>query len=803
MPVSREFLGWDRAVLPAAAAWLLEQFGNDLSGLIIGVPTRRAGRRLLELLAETSGADASATAGLVPPSIQTPGSLPECFYQPQASPRGGGCAADDVEEDDEDPGLDAVAADGEASAGEWSAWVTRAASLKSADRATLEQVVPHPPVADDAAGWMRLAEQLGSVSIELAAGRLTPAGVVSLARQRQIDLGLSEARWSALAALEAHYQEALARDDRQAARLRALQQRACRCERTVVLVGLVDQNPQLAAMLQQVAAAASDNDVASDHRESVIALIPAPAEHAAGFGDTGGLLSDYWSQQAAPLESGVVEFVDQPMDQALALVRALGRLPTQTAAEDVSVGLGDEAGGEAVARTLELAGTPARLAAGSPLRRSGPVVLLETLAAFAATRSLSDLAALVRHPDLAQWLDHSPPPPPEAKAVPPEGKAPPPEADASQADADQADAVDGDPPQGDDDAARRGAAGWPALLDRYAATFLQTQVGGEFDASADWEGDGRLRLRIDRLTRRLTQLLPPGADPGGDPGAEGERGEGNRGGLRLPWPDWAEPIAELLGRVYGRRELSRATDFDLVEQLELIGRALRELAGLEVDEAHVPRVSFADAVGLLIHRLSRDRVPAAPARVGKEVRGAVEFVGYLEMPWDDAPHAVLTDLNEGHIPDGRMGDPFLPDSLRSALGLPDGRHRLGRDLFYLNVIVRTRASVKVLACRASSDGDPRVPSRLLLVGDEAIRAARLKRFYLKDSEHAPPAPPSPPRCCWCPAPSAASSSPRRWSAPPPSPASRSPRFAATSPAPTASTSSTSKNSTPSTTATSS
>ncbi len=420
----------------------------------------------------------------------------------------------------------------------------------------------------------------------------------------------------------------------------------------MVLVGLVDQSEQLSAMLKQAVAGGGE----------VVVLVPVPAEHAAGFTSLGGLRPVYWQDQ--PVAEGCEpEFVDRPTDQAIAVVKHLAGLPEGTAAEEVCVGLGDETAAEAVARCIELAGTPARVASGASLRRSGPIVLLEVLSRFAAGRGLLDLAAVVRHPDLAEWLGES----------------------------------------GAEDAA--------TVVDRYATDFLQVDLSAQADASR-WS-DQKNVSRIRQLTQRIETLL--------------KEGTGSKLATETKaWPAWAEAIAGLLSLVYGRRELRRGPDQLLVEQLELIGHGLREMTGLQVAAEQLPQVDFAEAVSLLIGKLASERVPAAAGRA------AVELVGFLEMPWDDAPHAVLTDLNEGHLPAGRMDDAFLPDGLRAGLGMPDGRRRLARDGFLLSLVLRSRRSVKLLACRESAAGDPRVPSRLLLTGSEIERARRLAAFYTDD-----------------------------------------------------------------------
>ena len=50
---------------------------------------------------------------------------------------------------------------------------------------------------------------------------------------------------------------------------------------------------------------------------------------------------------------------------------------------------------------------------------------------------------------------------------------------------------------------------------------------------------------------------------------------------------------------------------------------------------------------------------------------AIELLGWLELPWDDASALIITGLNEGIVPKSRRGDMFLPDALRRRLHLED------------------------------------------------------------------------------------------------------------------------------------
>jgi hypothetical protein len=612
MSVTRHFLGWDRPVLPAAAEWLWREVGPAMGGWMIAVPTRRAGRRLLELLAERG---AEGGRAFEPPTIETAGSLPECLCTFAEEP-----------------------------ADELSATAARAAALRAAEGGVLRRVVPYPPEPGDAVGWWRLAQTLAGVSRELAAGRLTPAGVLEIVDRQHLDLGLSEPRWRALAALEQDYRQMLGRPDRDAARQRAIVEGTGCGGLSLVLVGLVDQSPQLAGLL--------------DLMDDLTVLVPAPEAHAAGFDRRGGLVADYWAEQ--PLPAAAVGFVDDPSAQVSAVVEAVAGFAAggTAAAEDVVVGVGDEAGAEAIRRGLELAGAPARVAAGRAAARSGPVLLLQTLARFADGAKTEDLATLARHPDLSAWLGET--------------------------------------------------RGWITRLDRHASHYLQAEVG------RSWRGKAEDREALERLAGRIDELLPESGD--------------------RPWPDWAEPIAALLTTVYGERHLRRPADHRTLEALELIGQALRELSTLDPAAPATPRVGFEAAVSLLLDGLAGRPLPD-PAE-----RAAVELVGFLELPWDDAEHAVVTDLNEGLVPATRNADAFLPDGLRRSLGLADNDRRLARDKLLLSIAVHSRADCRLLACRRSAEGDPRLPSRLLLSGGEAQRRQRVADFFITPQDAPPPRP---------------------------------------------------------------
>ncbi|MFP4145517.1 MAG: PD-(D/E)XK nuclease family protein [Phycisphaeraceae bacterium] len=413
----------------------------------------------------------------------------------------------------------------------------------------------------------------------------------------------------------------------------------------------------------------------------VTALIQAPEHHAEGFDELGSLRTAYWQQQHVELPDEVLRFVDRPADQAAELVRVLAEEvgPTRSA-DQVSVGLGDERQAGPIRRALELAGVPARQATGRRMAQARPIQLLAALARFLEAGRWDAFAELLRHPDLEAWLTR---------------------ADAAEA-GEQAGQATADTIQH-----------WITLLDDYASDHLQARVDGR------WLGSPERQAKLDELWQRVQRLLP------------------EDGRARQPLPAWSEPIARALRSVYGDRELARydPDDHPLWVCLQAVGEVLREQARLGEHEPAVPELTASEAIRLTLARLSERNLP----EIGGE--SAVELMGFLELPTDDAPCLVLTSMNEGAVPGSHNADPLLPNGLRADLGLADNARRYARDLMRLKAIVASRAEVVLIAPRRSAEGEPLAPSRLLLACDQDTLVRRVRAFYgQEESESASAAP---------------------------------------------------------------
>src|SRR5699024_8698276 len=109
----------------------------------------------------------------------------------------------------------------------------------------------------------------------------------------------------------------------------------------------------------------------------------------------------------------------------------------------------------------------------------------------------------------------------------------------------------------------------------------------------------------------------------------------------------------------------------------------------------------------------------------------VLVTGLLELSLDDAPILFITGMNEGNIPSSINSDPFLPNQMRTELGLQDNSKRYARDFVLLAGAVKNRENVSLIVPKAGDQGDPLAPSRLFFACSEKKTVERIQRFYDK------------------------------------------------------------------------
>jgi ATP-dependent helicase/nuclease subunit B len=630
------FLGWGTPALPLAAAELTQRYAEDglvwLDRAVLALPGARAGRRLRELLVEEAE---RRGARLLPPRIVTTGGLPELLYDPERPLATGTVCR--------------------------RAWAEALAALPAE---LLCDVFPARPAEGDLQGWQLLAREVERLHREVGSAGLDFRGVA--ARCGDGLLFDDSARWYALAEAQDRFRTLLGRHglaDREGERVAALRRGGVRSDRDVWLVGVAEVPDLIRQLLRPLGT-------------RLRVLVHAPSELADRFDEIGCVRAELWRNAQIDIPDEALVVRTSPADQADELVGFIAELGGRYAAEEITVAAPAEEIVPILENRLGEAGVPVRYAAGLPIERSGAYRLLGAVADYLDGRSFPSLAALVRHPDLGDWI-------------------------------------------------RRRARAEPSA-----------SVLGSADAWLE---------PLDRLhAERLPALLPPGTRWGGDRQAELAElqvalEDGILNGLdgRKRLSAWVPPVLGVLIEAYADSQLS--PDGTAGRRLTAVAESVREAAASvsSLPTGLDPICDAPTAIRLLLDELAGAVVAPDPEDA------AVEMVGWLELHLDDAPAAVLTGLNEPALPQSVNAETFLPNALRTALGLEDNDRRYARDAYQLSAILQSRAALRLVCGRRSATGDPLRPSRLMFALRGAALAERVRRFF-GDAEDATPASPGAP-----------------------------------------------------------
>ena len=203
----------------------------------------------------------------------------------------------------------------------------------------------------------------------------------------------------------------------------------------------------------------------------------------------------------------------------------------------------------------------------------------------------------------------------------------------------------------------------------------------------------------------------------------------------------AQAARTLILKLLGNHDFNPEAPGDR-ERTELATEWLRISEELELEARRFGLQPQAeDALALSLDCLAQSRL--------SEPRGDIDLVlqGWLELLWEKAPNLIVTGLNEEHVPGIFISHPFLPDSLRKALGLPCQNTRFARDAFILAALAQQRLDkrgrLRLLCGQWSEDGDALRPSRLLFLCEDAVLPQRVAHLFPKEEDQ--PSAAEPPR----------------------------------------------------------
>ncbi len=250
-----------------------------------------------------------------------------------------------------------------------------------------------------------------------------------------------------------------------------------------------------------------------------------------------------------------------------------------------------------------------------------------------------------------------------------------------------------------------------ALLDDYQAEHLPERIG------EPWL-DGRTPTAPLRRAHRVV------LDALGDLAAPAAR----------PLPQWAPPVRAFLQAVCGGAPLDRDADetHDRLAAFEALAELLAEIESLPTGLAAGSPATAADALALLLRAAAGRAVPPS----GRQP--AIELLGWLELPLDDAPGLVITGFNDGRLPDSVRAGAFLPQGLRRRLRMTDDERRVARDVYALSLALHSRPETHLITARRSVRDDPLLPSRFAFHVPAAQAVERVRHWLPpEDGSRAP------------------------------------------------------------------
>ena len=173
---------------------------------------------------------------------------------------------------------------------------------------------------------------------------------------------------------------------------------------------------------------------------------------------------------------------------------------------------------------------------------------------------------------------------------------------------------------------------------------------------------------------------------------------------RIKKKNLSEALSSFLNEIY------QHLPFDKDDRFPHIAQTLNETIA-EIEALPLTKQSGLERFQLFLSLLDEQIIAS------KRREKAIDLPGWLEIPWEDAPHIILTGCNDGLVPESIQSHPWLPNQARQLLSLRHNLSRQARDTYLMASLIASRhqeGRLDLLFGRVNSQNDPLRPSRLLL-----------------------------------------------------------------------------------------
>ena len=634
----RVFLGFAQPPLVSAAELLAREYRKDrnidMSNCLLVLPSKRAVQRLLQLLVQQATENSLA---IIPPQLVTIGDFPEHLYPVEKQ-----LATDLCQQ---------------------LAW---SKALADTPHEEMQHLFPGPPKTD-LEQWQPYAKLVSDLHRRLGNDVWSFSSIVR--EVQEVDKNFRELdRWETLKTIQSRYYGFLNEVDlwdKQAARNVAVRKELCTTDKQIIMLGAADLNRATKFMLDQV-------------RSNVRILVAAPRNLSDRFDEFGGLITEAWLHAEIEFPCDRLCIVDRAEDQAFAVAHYLSNLGDEFSADQITVGVPDPEVQPQIERSLKAIGVQHRDLKGQPIKDTPPVKLMIAMMEYTEEQSFASFAALVRHPDIFDWISR------------------------------QVESND-----------------WLGMVDEFQSQglFDRIEIGARDPFGDPDEITGRYKTiprHVARQAKSVGQL--------NDVFQHVSKLFKTVAGESRTISEWTQPWCDILDEIYGQRVLDKTEFADLktIESCRELYKALRDMR--EVPADWQTNTTSAKALQMAIDAASDWNVISPP------IVDAVEMAGWLDLPLDDASVVVVTGMNDEHVPASENGHLFLPNKLCTTLGIVDNDRRYARDAYAMTAINGVRKHVLLIAGRRDLQGEPKKPSRLLFADTNEIMANRANAFFAYDGK---------------------------------------------------------------------
>ncbi|PNY33509.1 PD-(D/E)XK nuclease family protein [Rhodopirellula baltica] len=536
----------------------------------------------------------------------------------------------------------------------------------------LRPLMPTMPESDSLAPWLEVAGTLRRLSTDLASHNVSFENVLDIVQTAD-----DRQRWELLKRLYNEYISELSRaglvDPYEQRRLAVKNQRVG-FRQPIYLIGTSDLNESIAAMVKEV-----DGEVT--------ALIAAPKERQNSFDHLGRLKTEAFLKDELPLRDEQLISSGDISDQAIAVGQWVCRLGETYSPSQITIGLTDPSQIAPVEAELEDCDRPAYRHAGWTISQTAPGRLIQRLTRLISRPTWESLASFARHTDSHAWL-------------------------TSQLES------SGDPSQDKDILCD---------LDKLLAEHFPLELSDTLPIAALKNQPVAVGIRR-HVCDWLAPFLPSDYLPDHRKESSSKQASKKRATTtdQRPISEWSLVLRDWLATVYDEGpSTSLSGNRDLtIQAIDKINELLERFS--ELNGRLDVKVSAAMALETINSRLSE-------LRVGTEMQSdsdveSSHLHGWLDLALDDSPAMVVVGFNHPFVPGAVTSDPFLPGALRSELRMADNDRRYARDVYAMQLMLRTRKEIYFIVGSNAADGSPTPPSRLLSAAPQEAIARRVRNL---------------------------------------------------------------------------